>query len=99
MAFEQGSGFAIDEGIDLRRRTRRLQYGEHRRSKQDVTVMAQFGYQHPVHQIDVDGIRRRVVHLRKIPKRFVAYKRVHALASQGLLVEQAARLLCSRVIG
>ena len=61
--------------------------------------MAQLGDEHAAHKIRVDGIRRRVLHPRKIPKRFVAYKHVLDLASQGLLVEQAARLLCLRAFG
>jgi hypothetical protein len=76
-----------------------LQHREHRRGKQDIAVMTQLGNQRVVHEIRVDGIRRRVLHSRKIPKRFVGYKQVEGAASQGLLVEQAARLLCSRAIG
>ena len=58
-----------------------LQHREHGRSQQDVSVMAELRDQYAAHETDVDGVRRRVLHVRKIPKRLSGYKRARCCQS------------------
>jgi hypothetical protein len=64
MVLEHRRRLDIDERIDLGRRRRALERGEHRRGKQHVAVVAQLGDQHAPQSIELDGVRRVVAETR-----------------------------------